>query len=294
MLSALADPRQAPELLMVREALRSWRFYDQVRTDAGAPARVAQVGTRTPVLASDGADLAAALQTIAEIGDRPALDAAVERAFPGSSLEIDVLAGRFEVTMRQHGMLRPLRSAELSDGTVRYLLWVAALLTPRPPELLVLNEPETSLHHDLLAPLAELDRGRGDPLPGGRRLALAVARRRARASGPGAGRTRPGGAPGQGARPDRSSRASTSSTSRPGPGRSAEPATAAGGGPSRQRSGEAGRIGVPEASIGGPPGSVPAGRRPARRMRPARGHAAGRAGCARARSTPAPAGCTGT
>ncbi len=156
MLSALADPRQAPELLMVREALRSWRFYDQVRTDAGAPARVAQVGTRTPVLASDGADLAAALQTIAEIGDRPALDAAVERAFPGSSLEIDVLAGRFEVTMRQHGMLRPLRSAELSDGTVRYLLWVAALLTPRPPELLVLNEPETSLHHDLLAPLGEL------------------------------------------------------------------------------------------------------------------------------------------
>ena len=41
------------------------------------------------------------------------------------------------------GLLRPLRGAELSDGTLRYLLWVAALLTPRPPELLVLNEPET-------------------------------------------------------------------------------------------------------------------------------------------------------
>ena len=156
MLSALADPRQAPELLMVRESLRSWRFYDQVRTDAGAPARVAQIGTRTPVLAPDGADLAAALQTIIEIGDRRALTAALDAAFPGSSIEIDVLAGRFELTMRQHGMLRSLRGAELSDGTVRYLLWVAALLTPRPPELLVLNEPETSLHHDLLAPLAAL------------------------------------------------------------------------------------------------------------------------------------------
>jgi predicted ATPase len=33
---------------------------------------------------------------------------------------------------------------------------VAALLTPRPPELLVLNEPETSLHPDLIAPLAAL------------------------------------------------------------------------------------------------------------------------------------------
>jgi predicted ATPase len=44
----------------------------------------------------------------------------------------------------------------LSDGTLRYLLWVAALLTPRPPELLVLNEPETSLHPDLLPALARL------------------------------------------------------------------------------------------------------------------------------------------
>ena len=48
--------------------------------------------------------------------------------------------------MRQHGLLRLLRAAELSDGTLRYLLLVAALLTPRPPPLLVLNEPETSLH----------------------------------------------------------------------------------------------------------------------------------------------------
>jgi predicted ATPase len=39
---------------------------------------------------------------------------------------------------------------------LRYLLWVAALLTPRPPELLVLNEPETSLHPDLLPPLGHL------------------------------------------------------------------------------------------------------------------------------------------
>jgi predicted ATPase len=58
--------------------------------------------------------------------------------------------------MLQQGLLRPLRAAELSDGTLRYLLWVAALLTPRPPGLLVLNEPETSLHPDLLPALARL------------------------------------------------------------------------------------------------------------------------------------------
>ncbi len=156
MLTGMADPRSAPELLVLRERMRAWRFYDHLRTDAAAPARASHIGTRTPVLGAEGADLAAALQTVREIGDGAALDAAVDQAFPGSSVGIDVASGRFELTMNQHGLLRPLRIAELSDGTVRYLLWVAALLTPRPPELLVLNEPETSLHTDLLPPLAQL------------------------------------------------------------------------------------------------------------------------------------------
>jgi predicted ATPase len=49
-----------------------------------------------------------------------------------------------------------MTAAELSDGTLRYLALVAALLTPRPPAFLVLNEPETSLHPGLLTPLADL------------------------------------------------------------------------------------------------------------------------------------------
>jgi predicted ATPase len=76
--------------------------------------------------------------------------------FQGTKLKIDVQAGRFEIKLQQHGLLRPLVTSELSDGTLRFLLWTAALLTPRPPELMVLNEPETSLHPDLLPALARL------------------------------------------------------------------------------------------------------------------------------------------
>jgi predicted ATPase len=136
--------------------MRGWRFYDQMRTDLAAPARQPQIGTRTPVLSDDGADLAAALQTIIEIGDNDALDESIADAFPGSHVSVSMNGSWFEVHMQQHGLLRPLAAAELSDGTLRYLLWVAALLTPRPPELLVLNEPETSLHPDLLPALARL------------------------------------------------------------------------------------------------------------------------------------------
>jgi predicted ATPase len=156
MLSEVTDPVRAPELLTVREQVRSWRFYDHFRTDAGAPARQPRIGTRTMVLADDGADLAAALQTIREIGAIEALDAAVDRAFPGSRLEIAQVGGRLDLSFRQHGLLRPLSGAELSDGTLRFLLWAAALLTPRPPALMVLNEPETSLHPQLVPALAEL------------------------------------------------------------------------------------------------------------------------------------------
>lgn len=145
-----------PELMVIRDRIRSWRFYDQFRTDALAPARIARVGTRTPVLGDDGGDLAAALETIREVGYEEDLSKAVDDAFPGSRIDIETVGGRMELKLHQHGLIRPLGTAELSDGTLRYLLWVAVLLTPRPPELLVLNEPETSLHPDLIAPLAAL------------------------------------------------------------------------------------------------------------------------------------------
>ena len=140
-----------PEALLLREEMRGWRFYDQFaptwtrRRDARRSARA------RPSCEHDGADLAAAIQTILEIGDAEALARIRADAFPGSAVAVSQTGARFEIEMRQHGPAAPAASAaELSDGTLRYLLWIAALLTPRPPRLLVLNEPETSLHPDLL------------------------------------------------------------------------------------------------------------------------------------------------
>jgi predicted ATPase len=154
MMTHCADPREAQELLIVRERMRAWRFYDHLRTDADAPSRRPQIGTRTPALAGDGSDLAAAIQTIREVGDGDALDAAIEHAFPGHTTEIAISGSYFEVEMHQPGLLRPLKATELSEGTLRFLLLAAALFSPRPPGLMVLNEPENSLHVDLIPALA--------------------------------------------------------------------------------------------------------------------------------------------
>ena len=156
MMTHCADPHHAIELLLLRERMRNWRFYDHLRTDSDAPSRKPQIGTYTPVLAGDGSDLAAALQTIREIGAAEHMDAAIADAFPGARVEVISTDGYFELEMHQHGLLRPLKASELSDGTLRYLLLVAALLSPRPPALMILNEPETSLHPDLMPPLARL------------------------------------------------------------------------------------------------------------------------------------------
>ena len=96
------------------------------------------------------------MQTIIELGDVNALTDAIDDAFPESRIEINETDGFFELRLHQKGLLRPLRAAELSDGTLRFLLLTAALLTPRPASLLILNEPETSLHVDLIPALARL------------------------------------------------------------------------------------------------------------------------------------------
>lgn len=153
MMTHATDTIDGIELVQLRDRMRGWRFYDDLRTDRNAPARRPQIGTFTSSLADDGADVGAAIQTIIEIGDVGGLREAISDAFPGASIAI---SQTFEIEMRQHGLLRPLRAAELSEGTLRYILLAAALLTPRPPELMVLNEPEASLHTDLIAPLGRL------------------------------------------------------------------------------------------------------------------------------------------
>lgn len=156
LLSTLADPLQYPELAVVRGEASSWRFYDSFRVDPASPTRAPQVGTWTPVLAHDGANLAAAAQTVLESAYGGLLAEAVDDAFPGSRLEVVEADGWFSVQLRQPGLLRPLSATELSDGTLRFLLLATALMSPQPPSLMVLNEPETSLHPELVPAVGRL------------------------------------------------------------------------------------------------------------------------------------------
>jgi len=152
----LREPDKYPELAALQYRLSRWRFYHQFRTDSESPLRRPQAGCRTPVLHHDGRDLCAALQTIRESGRDDILDLVLKKAFPGSHFLINANEGWFSISQEKADLKRPLEAHEFSDGTLRFLCLVAALLSPDPPELIVLNEPEMSLNDSLIEPLAHL------------------------------------------------------------------------------------------------------------------------------------------
>jgi predicted ATPase len=157
-LGRLDDPSRYPELDAVRRTLLQWRFYHGLRTDAGSPLRQPCPAVATPTLASEGSDLAAVFATLVHIRqDTVDLDAVIEAAFPGARLVVPE-PGR----LASFGMSFPefpkrvFEASELSDGTLRFLALAGALLAYRLPPFIALNEPEASLHPDLMAPLAQL------------------------------------------------------------------------------------------------------------------------------------------
>ncbi len=157
-LGRLEDPSRYPELDSLRRTLLSWRFYHDLRTDAGSPLRQPCPAVATPTLASDGSDLAAVFATLAHIReDTTDLDAAIDRAFPGAELIIPAPGRTASFGMRfPEFPKRVFEASELSDGTLRFLALAGALLAYRLPPFIALNEPEASLHPDLMPPLADL------------------------------------------------------------------------------------------------------------------------------------------
>ncbi|OYX29417.1 MAG: ATPase [Caulobacterales bacterium 32-69-10] len=157
-LGRLEDPSRHPELDAVRRTLLQWRFYHGLRTDADSPLRRPCAPVATPSLASDGSNLAAVFATLAHIRqDTVDLDEAVERAFPGARLVVPApgRAASFGMTFPEFPQ-RLFEARELSDGTLRFLALAGALLAYRLPPFIALNEPEASLHPDLMEPLAGL------------------------------------------------------------------------------------------------------------------------------------------
>lgn len=155
-LASLQDPGRFGDVDLLRRTMLDWRFYHDFRTDRLSPLRQPCLAVTTPTLASDGSDLAAVFATLVHIReDTTELDRTVDDAFAGAQLVVPApeRTASFGLIMPDYPK-RVFDAAELSDGTLRYLALAGALLGYRLPAFIALNEPETSLHPELLEPLA--------------------------------------------------------------------------------------------------------------------------------------------
>ena len=154
----IQDASRYPELHLIRQTLLDWRFYHDLRTDAASPLRQPCLATTSGTLASDGGNLAAVFATLTHIRqDTEVLDRTIADAFPGAHLHVPIpdRTASFGMVFPDYPR-RIFEAPELSDGTLRFLALAGALLAYRAPAFIALNEPENSIHGDLLKPLARL------------------------------------------------------------------------------------------------------------------------------------------
>jgi predicted ATPase len=67
-----------------------------------------------------------------------------------------VQGGTVQFYLHEAGLRAPVPATRLSDGTIRFMAMLALLLSPTPPPLLCIEEPELGLHPDAVTMLAEL------------------------------------------------------------------------------------------------------------------------------------------
>ena len=65
-------------------------------------------------------------------------------------------AEKVKLSWRQRGSDYPFQPYHFSDGSLRFICLATALLQPRPPSLIVLDEPELGLHPLAIDVVAEM------------------------------------------------------------------------------------------------------------------------------------------
>ena len=145
-----------------RDRLASSTYYHALNVEPRAPVRLPQPLRPATLPGKDGEDLVSCLFYLRETDrDRfEAVEDALRVAFPGF-VRLDfppVAAGTLAMTWRDNNFTRPFYMHQLSEGTLRFL-WLATLLqSPGLTGVTLLDEPEVSLHPELLNLLAGLMR----------------------------------------------------------------------------------------------------------------------------------------
>lgn len=147
-------------LYRLREYLLKWRFYNAFNFN-NAKIRKPVLIEQEPVLHEDASNLSSVLHYFMsekrEAFDE--LEAHLNSAVPGfKGLNVKARGGKGEIIAfwKEAGMDDDLSLADLSDGTLRLICWMALSVHPDPPSLICIDEPDQGVHPRTLPVLAGL------------------------------------------------------------------------------------------------------------------------------------------
>jgi predicted ATPase len=145
-----------------RRRLASSTFYHALNVDPRSPVRLPQPIQPAMLPGRNGEELVSCLFNLRETERErfEAIEDMLHAAFPAfERLDFPpVAAGTLALAWREKGFSKPLYMHQLSEGTLRFL-WLATLLaSPGLTALTLLDEPEVSLHPELLNILSDLFR----------------------------------------------------------------------------------------------------------------------------------------
>jgi predicted ATPase len=157
-LSQRKDPDLYPELswlgqqFAAMQIFRDWSFgrYAQLRQPqpADLPADALQPDSR---------NLGLILNKLEHTDAGPEFNRLLSRFLPRyQRFSTLIEGGRVQLYLHEEGLKSPVPATRLSDGTMRFMAILALLLSPVPPPLICIEEPELGLHPDALSLLADL------------------------------------------------------------------------------------------------------------------------------------------
>jgi predicted ATPase len=161
--SALSQvPKMFQEPEDFRKRLASSTHYHVLDVRPRAPIRLPQPMRDAKLPGRDGEDLVSCLYTLRETDpDRfETIQATLRAGFPAfERLNFPpVAAGTLAMTWKDKTSKHPFYMHQLSEGTLRFLWLVTLLQSPGLTAVTLIDEPEVSLHPELLSLLADLMR----------------------------------------------------------------------------------------------------------------------------------------
>jgi len=153
-------PKMFAQSEELRRTLSSVSQYHALDVGPRAPVKLPQQLKPALLPGEDGEDLVPFLYNLRE-SDRDrfeAIEDTLRAAFPGfEGLNFpSAAAGMLSLTWKEKQFRDPIYAHQLSEGTLRFLWLVSLLQSPNLSTVTMMDEPEVSLHPELLSLLADL------------------------------------------------------------------------------------------------------------------------------------------